>query len=334
MVVERGVRDNRRHAERGAALLLAMIIVVLVAAVTAGMVWQQSRAVQIEAAERARAQSAWILSGALDWARLILREDLRDNQRSQSPHDGLDEPWATPLAEARLSTFLAADKNNNSDAGVEAFLSGAIADAQARFNLRGLIDDGGKPVQVQVAALARLCALAGLPMDTAARIGEGLVSAWSLTGLDGEGRPLDRDAQPLRPARFADLSWLGLDADALSALQPWVDLLPTRTPVNLNTAPREVMVAAIDGIDVGSAERLVQARQREPFSKLDDVKALLGPNIELDPNRVSVLSNYFVVSGRLRLDERVLEEQSLLVRRDSRVDVLRRERRSFTAVIP
>ena len=83
------------------------------------MVWQQWRAVQVEAAERARVQSAWILTGALDWARLILREDARSR-----PADRLDEPWAVPLAEARLSTFLAADKDNTDDAP-EAFLSGS-----------------------------------------------------------------------------------------------------------------------------------------------------------------------------------------------------------------
>ena len=43
-----------RTPQRGAALLLAMIIMALVATATAGMVWHQSRAIQIEAAERAR----------------------------------------------------------------------------------------------------------------------------------------------------------------------------------------------------------------------------------------------------------------------------------------
>jgi general secretion pathway protein K len=37
----------------------------------------------------------------------------------------------------------------------------------------------------------------------------------------------------------------------------------------------------------------------------------------------------FLVAGRLRLEERVLEERSLLMRRDGRVDVLQREKRSF-----
>ncbi len=101
---------RRAPAQRGAALLLAMMILTLVATLASGMVWQQSRSIQVEAAERARVQSAWILNGALDWARLILREDARSGGA-----DHLGEPWATPLAEARLSTFLAADRDNNAD---------------------------------------------------------------------------------------------------------------------------------------------------------------------------------------------------------------------------
>lgn len=72
------------RAQRGAALLLAMLIVVLVVTLTSGMVWQQARAIEVEGAERARAQSAWILHGALDWARLILSEDARTDTDRKS----------------------------------------------------------------------------------------------------------------------------------------------------------------------------------------------------------------------------------------------------------
>src|SRR5450631_895147 len=117
--VTRRLHTGRRsRPQRGAALLTAMIIVTLVATLAASMVWQQWRAVQVESAERARTQAAWILSGALDFARLILREDQRSNRPT-----ALTEPWATPLAESRLSTFLAVDKSNTDD-GPEAFLSG------------------------------------------------------------------------------------------------------------------------------------------------------------------------------------------------------------------
>ena len=63
--------------QRGAALLLAMLTVALVATLATAALWQQWRNVEIEASERSRLQASWILGGALDWARLILREDAR-----------------------------------------------------------------------------------------------------------------------------------------------------------------------------------------------------------------------------------------------------------------
>lgn len=301
-----------RRPQRGAALLVAMIILALVATLASGMVWQQWRAVQVESAERGRTQSAWILSGALDWARLILRED----SRTGGP-DHLGEPWAVPLAEARLSTFLAADRDNNADAGPEAFLAGSITDAQSRYNLRNLVD-AGKISPTELAALQRLCNALGLPGDTAQRIADALLAAWN---------PQDAGA-PIAPRRVSDLAWLGLDAATLERLRPMVEVLPVRTTVNLNTAPREVLVAAIPGLDLASAERLVTERQRKHFSRLQDAQALLPGGVTLSANAVNVSSNFFEVRGRMRLDNRVLEERSLVERRGMDIVTLLRERQS------
>lgn len=309
--------------QRGAALLMAMMIVTLVATLAASMVWQQWRAVQVEGAERARAQSAWILSGALDWARLILREDARSGGA-----DHLGEPWAVPLAEARLSTFLAADKSNTDDAP-EAFLSGTIVDAQSRYNLLSLVDKG-EVVAVELAALQRLFEAVGVVPDQAALIANGLrdaLRAPSVTGADTAGAGgSGGDAAPLQPQSVAQLAWLGVDAESLTRMTPYVVLLPVRTPVNLNTAPPEVLMAAIDGLDRGSAERLMQARQRTPFRTVAEAKSQLPPTLVLDPSRASVTSNFFEVRGRLRLADRALEESSLVERRGLEIVQLQRQR--------
>ncbi|MES1162190.1 MAG: type II secretion system minor pseudopilin GspK, partial [Rhizobacter sp.] len=283
----------------GAALLTAMIIVTLVVTLAASMVWQQWRAVQVEAAERARTQSAWILNGALDWARLILREDARSGRPT-----ALTEPWATPLAEARLSTFLAVDTANADDAP-DAFLSGSISDEQSRYNLTNLVDQG-KVVTAELEALERLCETVGVAAEVATRIANGLRDA--SVGTVGTNTPL-------RPRSVAQLSWFGIEAETLRRLDPYVTLLPVRTPVNLNTAPREVLAAAIKGLDLASAERLVQMRQREPFKTVDAAGAQI-PNLgQLNQRQVSIQSNYFEVRGRLRLEDRVLEQRSLVERR-------------------
>lgn len=301
---------RRQH---GAALLVALIIVTLVVTLAASMVWQQWRAVQVEAAERARMQSAWILQGALDWARLILREDARSGRPT-----ALTEPWATPLAEARLSTFLAADKDNNADDGPEAFLSGAIGDAQSRYNLASLLDASGQVAPAEVDALERLCQTVGVSSDVATRIATGLRDAQA-AGAAGSG------SAPLRPRSLAQLTWLGIDAATIASLEPYVTLLPVRTPVNANTASREVLAAVIKGLDLATAERLVQLRQRDPFKTLGAVEAQIPGLGPLNSQQVSVVSSFFEVRGRLRLDDRVLEQRSLVERRGLDMLVLQRE---------
>jgi general secretion pathway protein K len=299
--------------QRGAALLMALIIVTLIVTLAGAMVWQQWRAVQVEAAERARTQSAWILTGALDWARLILREDVRTGGA-----DHLGEPWAVPLAEARLSTFLAADKDNTDDAP-DAFLSGVITDEQSRYNLSNLVDQG-KIVPDELAALERLCQAVGVAADTAARIAEGVRDATAAPGTPGASANA-----ALPPHDVSQLAWFGINVEALRRLEPYVTLLPVRTLVNANTAGREVLVAAIKGLDLASAERLVQVRQRSHFKTAAEVLAQI-PGLAAGANpTIGVVSNFFEVRGRLRLNDRVLEQRSLVERRGIDVVLLRRE---------
>lgn len=311
-----------RARTRGAALLLAMLILTLVATLAAGMVWQQWRAIQVEAAERARSQSAWILSGALDWARLILREDARTGGA-----DHLGEPWAVPLAEARLSSFLAADKDNNSAAdndGLDAFLSGAITDAQSRWNLRRLISAEGKVVEAEQRVLQRLCDQAGAVSDCADRIGTALAKAWAPPAAAGSSS----DAT-IAPQRLAHLAWLGVDQDTLNRLEPWVIVLPASdTRVNVNTAAAEVIAAAVDGMSLGSAQRLVQERARQYIRDIaaEATRSYFPADPKTNLDGIGVSSRYFIVQGRLRLDNRVLEERSLIERRQLEMMVLLRER--------
>lgn len=311
----------RSLKQQGAALLTALLLVTLVTSLAAAMVWRQYRAVQIESADRARAQSAWILQGALDWARLILREDARANQREAVDH--LGEVWAVPLAEARLSTFLAAGAEGgkapdaDTGEGPEAFLSGQLSDAQAQYNLRNLTA-GDQVPPAELRTLQRLCDSAGAPSGTAVLLARQLRAAAGL----GE----DKAQAPLMPQTIDELTWFGLSADAVRRLKPFVTLLPQRTPVNLNTAPREVIAALFEGMDLGSAERIVRDRVNQPLKTQDDIKRYLPQGIATDDSRAGVASKYFYITGTLRLDERVLQERSLVWRDNLEMRVVARER--------
>jgi general secretion pathway protein K len=307
---------NRRH-ERGAALLAAMLTVTLVATFAAAALWQQWRSVEIEAADRTRVQSEWILQGALDWARLILRED-RGNI------DHLGEPWAVPLQEARLSTFLAADQANNADTGESdnVFLSGQISDLQARLNVSMMVR-GGVLQEEPVKAFRRLFDTLGLPQQQLTRMIENLRFA---SDISTDNRSSARAS--LLPMRVEQLVWFGLAPETVAALEPYITILqPTDTPVNLNTASAEVIQAVGENVSLGVAKRIVAERERQYFRSITEVRLLLPEGASFpDQTLYSFGSHFFEVRGRLRVEDVVIEERSIVQRNNLDVRTIRRER--------
>ena len=312
-----------RSSERGAAILMAMLTVTLVASLAAAALWQQWRSVEVEAAQRARIQSSWILVGALDWARLILRED----RRSGGP-DHL-APWAVPLEEARLATFFATDSNaaEQADDVQQSFISGQITDMQSRLNVTNLIADG-KPSPNDVRQFAKLFDLLSLPDAELARMVENLRFALD-TSVDNRSGSL----APLVAQRVEQLVWMGLSAQSVVAITPFVAILPKRTLINLNTAPTEVIYASIDTLDLAGARQFVTARATSQFRTVGDAKKLLGSRSEeVADDRFGVTSDFFEVRGRLRLDQAMVLERSL-VQREGRDEVKTLWRERFAAQV-
>jgi general secretion pathway protein K len=308
--------SRSRLRERGAALLMAMLTVALVATFAAAALWQQWRSIEVEGAERARIQSDWILTGALDWARLLLRED----GKAGGP-DYLGEPWAVPLQEARLSSFLAADNNASTDTGpdvLDAFLSGQVTDLQSFLNVTNLVD-AGKVSAPDLQTFLRLFELLGLPSEQLQAMTENLRLALAPGG--GE--------RPLVPQQLEQLVWLGLAPQTVAALRPYVTILPARTTVNLNTASAEVIYASVPDLSMADAQHLVSAREGAPFRSLPDASRLLGGGDAAMPQgqvNIGFNSRFFEVQSRLRLDQLIVEERSVLQRDGATVTVLLRER--------
>jgi general secretion pathway protein K len=361
--------SRHKRGQRGAALLTAMLTVTLVATFAVAALWQQWRSTEIESAERARMQAGWVLIGALDWSRLILREDSRANTGA----DYLAEPWAIPLAEAKLASFLAADKNISSDQleGLpDAFLSGRIIDAQSKLNVRNLIQNG-KPVVAYVDAFTKLFALLGLPASEVATLTSNLQRALPAAATvpnNNTGTVTDTTANagstgstasnaptaaavaaantttttppvttvaptgtattgPLMPQHTSQLVWLGLSPSTAAALEPYVTVLPTITPLNLNTASAEAIYASMPKLDLAGAKRLVEARARKYFKTTADASVLVQESTtQFVEGQQSVSTNYFEVQARLRLDNAWIEEQTLLRRDNLDVRIVWRER--------
>ncbi len=342
------VSPRRHRRQGGAAILLALLIMTLVATLAAGMVWLQWRGIEVEAAERTRAQAEWLLNSSLDWGNLILKSSVRNGQKE----DDLGQPWATPLAETKLSSFLSADGNHSAEGGPEAYLSGQISDAEGKYNLYNLVIETGTAANPagkfdEINRLKILCGAIGIPEATATTLGAGMRDSWTAqqnaSAATGTGTTNQSGNSVLMPVQLDDLAWYGIDPKVLKLLEPFVQLLPpgngtvpALTTINANTAPAEVLMAALPGISRAQAQQIILARQTHPFTKLTDIWQAMSISAAAgwvppqgDPlNQVDVKSFHFEIYGQLRLEQHVVRERSVVWRKDpfSPIQVLRRER--------
>lgn len=287
--------------QRGAALLVALLIAALVSITLTGMLQRQSALAGIEWQLRETTQARRILYGAEDWALQILREDAR---RSSTDH--LGEPWAIPLQEGRLADFLKASADSaaasitdlDSSRVQDVWLSGRIVDAHARYNLMRLALAGAALTQER-ALWMRVAAQAGLPLALAQEIAARFAPPGAAAA--SAGAPSSQLLQP--PLSLAQLTvQVPAVAPWATALSELVVILPEASIINVNTAEKPVLMALIRGLDEQQAQRLIDLRRIAPWRDLNALNAaFVETPLTLDQTQAGVASRYFIVSARVRL---------------------------------
>ena len=316
--------------EQGAAVVMALFIVVLCVLATTPLVWALFATSKTISVSNARAQSHQIVLSGLDWARIILREDARI-----STTDNLTEPWAVPLADSQISESLMRDGDNNSNLDDrEAVLYGQIEDAQGRFNLRNLVVGSDQQEQWQN-AFGRLCQLLGIPQSQKEAIEQALLLMYpDLEAIEGNNNEQANDDQffsTIVEQKVPAITWeefrtdYGLTGTTWAQLQPHVVMLTRTTPVNVNTASAEVLYAVVEGLDYGGAQAAVNYRERVTFNSLNDLRAVWGAQVTLNSDFIGVSSDFFRVGGQVQLGQAVSSVNAILERKDGKVFVVWRQ---------
>jgi general secretion pathway protein K len=320
----------RATGQRGAALLVALFVMALAVLIVSDLVWRQFVLRRTVENQQVGAQSRLLLSGAEDWARLILQD------QTHPAYDALSDPWAQPLAPTPLDQL-----GDTAPLVAQATIEGAIVDAQARFNLRNLLDSAGNINPVQLAVLEKLAGLLNAPSGTGKLVATYLAQCYAGAGLvpgqtaaanqaaisaafgpAGGGVPtavvpLASSTRPLPPVLPEDLAGIpGIDPAAALALAPYVVLLDqTNTTVNFNTASALVMAASIPDLSLNDANTLAAERDRAYFVSVGDIQNRLngrGGNLTLVG--VSTNSSYFMVQGTVHLGRAATQLTALLRR--------------------
>jgi general secretion pathway protein K len=290
-----------RIRQRGAVVIVAMLIVALAATAASLMLQQQDSAIRQLEAARDYEQARWLLNGGAQWARVILRADARS---STIDHGG--ELWATGLPPTDIE---------------QGKLSGEIRDQQGLFNLNNLVRDGKSSAR-DIAILKRLLQTIGLRVDLADAIADWIDADSDLLSPEGAEdayylslAPPYRTANQPMSAIEEILRVRGCNNATVSLLRRFATVLPRRTPVNVNMAPPEVLVAIIDGLTLPEAQVLASNRRTAPFLGRDDFRTRL-PRTELnvDNEDFSIDSQFFLVQGRAKVGKADLRMQALVQR--------------------
>jgi len=290
----------RRLSQRGAALIVAMLVAALAATVAISLAAGQSQWLAAVAQRRDVVQAEALAQAGVQWARQILFEDARI-----SKIDFPGEPWALPLPPTPLE--------NGS-------IEGRIVDAQSMLNLNnlGLVD---AQAAVERARFERLFSRLGLPSALLDTIGD-----WVDT--DGNTRPagaedgwysqqpnamLAANAPLLRTAELTLVR--GVSPATMAALASLVVALPTGAKINLNTAPAPVLASVLIGLDESALPALIADRAKKPYESIAEFRSRLPQGATIDnDNDFSVGSDYFLVAVRARQAATEIQARALLKR--------------------
>jgi general secretion pathway protein K len=289
-----------RAAQKGVALITAILIVALVASVATFLAAQNQVRIQQMENLKARAQAELLTRAAVDWGRAILADDV-----TRSTIDDLSEPWATVVPP------------QETDGGR---VGGRLTDQQALFNLNNLVW-AGAAFPADVTRFRRLLTQLQLPSALADALLDWLDTDSVVTYPGGaeDGEYLQQEP-PYRAANrlLTDVNELyvvrGFNAKIIARLRPFVTTLPERTALNINTAPVEVLAAVLDN-HANDAAALILARKSKPIqSRQDFIERFPTLIAQADDNSLDYSSRFFLAEGQAEYGVATVREQALLQR--------------------
>lgn len=277
------------HAQRGIAMLTAIILVALATIVAVAVAWQNAlharRAIAVFTIDQGFAYAQLAEAGAA----ALLRFNRQNNPNLVSPN----QDWAKPQGPQEIEPGIV--------------IEAALEDQAGKFNLNSLVmqPNPGGPLVVNANAVKQFEALLqSLNIDTAiaARVAD-WIDTDTQPGLQGGAEDsyyLTMDP-PYRTPNMAltsvsELLAMGMDRTSYDKLKNLVTALPPDTKLNVCTAPGEVLDALIGQSSFASNPQQL-ADQRLQFPCFPDVAQITAPltptqKQALQPQLVTT-SNYF-----------------------------------------
>jgi general secretion pathway protein K len=272
--------------QRGIALLLAVLIVVIATTVAVSIAHEEKFTIRKTAHVHLSDRAGLYAIGLEDWARIYLKED-----REESETDSLDEYWARGIPGLPIEG---------------GYLTGYLEDEQARFNLNTLITS-----EIAVTRFKRLCDNLGVEDRFIPSLMDWIDQDFDIRYPDGAED--NYDTYRVANRDMVDISELLLvqhvTPEIFELLKPHITALPPPTSINVNTMSVVIYESLADDIDVSN---LLEEREDDVFESIDDFIERMQLPIETEG--LSVDTQYFRAHGQVVQGEQIYNLTSLVYR--------------------
>ena len=225
-------RCAARTAQRGVALIVAILLVALGTILAAAVAYENAMTARRGAGTFAFDESLLIAQGAEALAAYGIRQFFQADPQ----HTYIGQGWDKPVGPMEVVP------------GV--LLEASLEDMQGRFNLNNLVKNDGTPDAVNVAAFTKLLELLGLETKWAPMLVDWIDADIVPQNIDGaEDSVYMGQTPPYRtPNRYITstselLALPGFGRDRYLLLAPYVTALPWKTTINVCTAKDKVLDA-------------------------------------------------------------------------------------------
>jgi len=225
-------RCAARTAQRGVALIVAILLVALGTILAAAVAYENAMTARRGAGTFAFDESLLIAQGAEALAAYGIRQFFQADPQ----HTYIGQGWDKPVGPMEVVP------------GV--MLEASLEDMQGRFNLNNLVKNDGTPDAVNVAAFTKLLELLGLETKWAPMLVDWIDADIVPQNIDGaEDSVYMGQTPPYRtPNRYITsaselLALPGFGRDRYLLLAPYVTALPWKTTINVCTAKDKVLDA-------------------------------------------------------------------------------------------
>jgi len=223
---------SARSAQRGVALIVAILLVALGTILAAAVGYENAMTARRSTGTFAFDESLLIAQGA----EALAAYGIRQFYQADPQHTYIGQGWDKPVGPMEVVP------------GV--MLEASLEDLQGRFNLNNLVKNDGTPDAVNVAAFTKLLELLGLETKWAPMMVDWIDADIVPQNIDGaEDSVYMGQAPPYRtPNRYITsaselLALPGFGRDRYLLLAPYVTALPWKTTINVCTAKDKVLDA-------------------------------------------------------------------------------------------